>query len=241
MKKLTVLLALSLGSLSAFAQNNDTNGPTGLRSSTDYGTGTSDSRNTGFGIKGGFNLADVYGDDKKNFGNGGNYKSFHAGVYGQYGFNNRLSIQPEILYSRQGFEGNSTKTTTTGTSSTQVTVSERRLDYLQVPVLLVFNILDNVSIHAGPQVSLLTKVMEDGKERKIADENNAHGYSYSSFDYGVSAGAEARVGPARVGARYTAGFADVIKDQNLTATGNKALSDIRNSVFQVYLGIGFTQ
>ncbi|TGE21629.1 PorT family protein [Hymenobacter aquaticus] len=242
MKKITVLLALSLGSLTAFAQNTkDTNGPVGLRSSTDYGTGTTDSRNTGFGIKGGFNLSDVYGDDKKNFTDGSNYKSFHAGIYGQYGFNNRLSIQPELLYSRQGFEGNSTKTTTTGTATSTSTVKERRLDYLQVPVLMVFNILDNVSIHAGPQVSLLTKVVEDGKERKIADDGGVYGYSYTSFDYGLAVGAEARVGPARVGARYNAGFANIIKDQNLATTGNKALSDIKNSNFQVYVGIGFTQ
>ncbi|TGE27402.1 porin family protein [Hymenobacter metallicola] len=241
MKKVTLLLALSLAGFSSFAQNNDTNGPVGVRSSTDYGTGSTGSRNTGFGIKGGFNLADVYGDDKKNFTNGSNYKSFHAGFYGQYGFNNRISIQPELLYSRQGFEGNSTKTTTTGSSTTTTTVNERRLDYLQLPVLVVFNIFDNISIHAGPQVSLLTKVVEDGKERKIADEGNAYGYSYSSFDYGVAAGAEARIGPARVGARYTAGFAEMIKDQNLASTGNKALSDIKNSIFQVYLGIGLTQ
>jgi hypothetical protein len=237
MKKLTVLLALSLASLSSFAQVVKI----GERSSTDYDAGTTDSRNTGFGIKGGFNLSDVYGDDKKNFTNGSNYKSFHAGVYGQYGFNNRLSIQPELLYSRQGFEGNSTKTTGTGTAATTTTVNERRLDYLHLPVLLVFNILDNVSIHAGPQVSLLTKVVEDGNERKIADDNGTYGYSYSSLDYGLAVGAEARVGPARVGARYNAGFADIIQDQNLATTGNKALSNIKNSNFQVYLGIGFTQ
>ena len=237
MKKLSLLLALSLATVTAFAQKNDTNGPVGLRSSTDYDAGTSGSRNTGFGIKGGFNLADVYGDSKANFANSSNSKTFHAGIYGQYGFNNRLSIQPELLYSRQGFQGTSTNTPTSGTPAT---VNDRRLDYLQLPVLLVFNILDNVSIHAGPQVSLLTKVTEDGKERKIANEGNVYGYSYTSLDYGVSSGAEARVGPARVGARYTAGFNEIIKEQ-LATTGSKALTDIKNSVFQVYLGIGFTQ
>jgi hypothetical protein len=239
MKKITLLLALSLASFSGFSQVIN---KIGERSSTDYngGSGGNDSRNTGFGIKGGFNLADVYGDNKKNYTDGSNYKSFHAGIYGQYGFNSRLSIQPELLYSRQGFEGTSTYTNTTVTPNTTTTVKERRLDYIQLPVLLVFNVLDNVSIHAGPQVSLLTKVTEDGKERKIANEGNIYGYSYNSLDYGVSAGAEARVGPARVGARYTAGFADVINNQ-ITNSTTKALNDIRNSVFQVYLGVGFAR
>ncbi|WP_165370537.1 porin family protein [Hymenobacter persicinus] len=235
MKKLTLLLALALASVSAFAQEID---KIGARSSSDYagGSGGTSSRNTGFGVKGGFNLADVYGDNKKNYTDGSNYKSFHAGVYGQYGFNSHLSIQPELLYSRQGFKGGSTYNN--GTSTT--TVNERRLDYVQLPVLLVYNIVDNVSIHAGPQVSLLTKVVEDGKERKIANEGNVYGYSYNSLDYGLAVGAEARVGPARVGARYTAGFADVINNQ-VAVTGNKAIDDIKNSVFQVYLGLGFAR
>ncbi|SHJ66097.1 Outer membrane protein beta-barrel domain-containing protein [Hymenobacter daecheongensis DSM 21074] len=239
MKKITLLLALALASLTTVAQEAGKIGP---RSSSDYagGSGGHDSRNTGFGVKGGFNLADVYGDNKKNYTNGENYKAFHAGVYGQYGFSDKFSVQPELLYSRQGFKGTSTYTNPGGT--TTATVKERRLDYVQVPVLLVFNVLDNVSIHAGPQFSLLTKVTEDGKERKIANENNSYGYSYSSIDYGIAAGAEARVGPARVGARYTAGFADVIKDQqSLASTGNKALDNIKNSLFQVYVGVGFAR
>ncbi|WP_345108795.1 porin family protein [Hymenobacter algoricola] len=235
MKKITLLLALALTSVAAFAQEID---KIGARASSDYagGSGGHDSRNTGFGIKGGLNFADIYGDNKKNYTDGSNYKSFHAGIYGQYGFSDKFSIQPELLYTRQGFKGGSTYTN--GTTTT--TVNERRLDYVQAPVLLVYNILDNVSIHAGPQFSLLTKVVEDGKERKIANEGNTYGYSYSSIDYGVSAGAEARVGPARVGARYTAGFADVINNQ-IAVAGNKAIEDVKNSVFQVYIGVGFAR
>ncbi|GAA4013213.1 hypothetical protein GCM10022408_27670 [Hymenobacter fastidiosus] len=235
MKKITLLLALALASVSALAQDSGKIGP---RSSSDYagGSGGHDSRNTGFGVKGGFNLSDVYGDNKKNYTDGSNYKAFHAGVYGQYGFSDKFSVQPELLYSRQGFQGTSTYTN----GSTTTTVKERRLDYVQVPVLLVFNVLDNVSLHVGPQVALLTKVTEDGKERKIANEGNIYGYSYNSLDYGVAAGVEGRVGPARIGARYTAGFADVINNQ-VTVTGGKALDNIRNSLFQLYVGIGFAR
>ncbi|MCC2547342.1 PorT family protein [Hymenobacter sp. BT175] len=239
MKKLLLILSCCVAATGAFAQD----GPIGVPKSTDYAPDAgNDSRNTGFGVKGGFNLADVYGDNADNYKDQGNVKTFHAGVYGQYGFNSRISMQTELLYSRQGFKGGSTYSPTTGTSTT---VNERRLDYLQLPVLVVFNVLDNVSLHAGPQVSLLTKVQEDGKDRKIANENNnagtpIYGYSYSSLDYGLSAGAEARVGPARVGARYTAGFADIIKEQVKTSTST-ALNDIRNNVFQVYVGIGFAR
>jgi hypothetical protein len=229
MKKATLLLSFCALSAAAVAQ---TEGPRagGVASSTDYAPGTSDSRNNGFGVKGGFTASNFRGDDKKNFGDEGIYNTFHAGVYAQFGFNDKFSLQPEILYSRQGFKGsNPANTGQTGTYTT-------RLDYVQVPVLLVYNFLDNVSVHVGPQVSLLTKVKEGSTERKIADDNNVYGYSYNSLDYGLAAGLEARVGPARVGGRYTAGFADIIKDPKTTAANS--ITNIKNGMFQVYVGIG---
>ena len=231
MKKSALLLSFCALSTAALAQ---TDGPAGVRSSTDYSPGTTDSRNNGFGVKGGFTAANFRGDDKQNFSNEGAYNTFHAGVYAQFGFNDKFSLQPEVLYSRQGFKGDSPATTAPAGSYTT------RLDYIQVPVLLVYNFLDNVSLHVGPQVSLLTKVKEGDRERRIADENNRFGYSYNSLDYGLSAGLEARVGPARIGGRYTAGFADIIQDQNLAVTGNQALTNIKNGAFQVYVGLGIS-
>lgn len=236
MKHFALLAAGCALSATALAQApTETPRVSGLRSSNDYAPATgSDSRNNGFGIKGGFTASNFRGDDKKNFGNEGIYNTFHAGVYAQFGFNDKFSIQPEVLYSRQGFKGDNPSTTSqAGTYTT-------RLDYVQVPVLLVYNFLDNVSVHVGPQVSLLTKVKEGDVERKISDENNSFGYSYNSLDYGVAAGVEARVGPARVGGRYTAGLADIIQDQNLAKTGNTTITNIKNGMFQVYVGIGIS-
>lgn len=239
MKNLTspLLLAASLLSVPALAQ---TTGPTGVRSSTDYpsASGGTGSRNTGFGIKGGFTASNFRGDDKKNYSDEGIYNTFHAGIYTQYGFSDKFSIQPELLYSRQGFAGNN------GLPNSQNQLINgaynTRLDYIQVPVLLVYNFLDNVSVHVGPQVSLLTKVRENGVERKLAKDNN-NSYAYNSLDYGLAAGLEARIGPARVGGRYVAGFNEIIKDQDLAKTGARSLSDIKNGAFQVYVGFGFNR
>ncbi|SNR53783.1 MULTISPECIES: porin family protein [Hymenobacter] len=232
MKKAALLLSFCALSAAATAQTEGSR-VSGIRSSTDYapGSGSSDSRNNGFGIKGGLNWSQIHGDDKDNYDNLGSYRNFHAGVYAQFGFNDKFSIQPEVLYSRQGFEGSSASRSNTNTYFT-------RLDYIQVPVLLVYNIVDNVSVHVGPQVSLLTKVREAGQERKIANEDNLYDYSYNSLDYGLSAGLEGRIGPARVGGRYTAGFADVIKDPKNTAA--QSLANIKNGAFQVYVGIGIS-
>ncbi|MBC6611042.1 PorT family protein [Hymenobacter sp. BT507] len=228
MKKITLLLAAFAASLSlAHAQVR----PGGAMSSTDYFRSSSDSRNNGFGVKGGFNLTNVHGDDKGGIPARENLNTFHAGVYAQFGLNSKVAIQPELLYSRQGYRYNQTQA-----GSTEQRVN--RLDYLKLPVLLTYNFLDNVSVHVGPQVALLTKVKNAGVDQSISD------YGYHSLDYGVVGGIEFRVGPARIGGRYDLGLAKIRKDGYATtgAAGqiNVPSGDVRNQAFQVYLGLGIS-
>ena len=223
MKKLLLLLAACGVGFTASAQQS----VDGVRSSTDYAPSTSDSRNNGFGIKGGFNLADIRGGNRDTYEDAlSNLKTYHAGLYAQFGLNDKVSIQPEILFSRKGFDYKQTPVGG-GTAST----SETRLDYIQVPVLFVYNFLDNVSVHVGPQASLLVRVKDAGEEKSISSA------SMHSLDYGVVGGLEARIGPARVGARYDLGLADIYKT---SGTANRVYNDVKNGVFQVYVGVGFT-
>ncbi|MDB5234744.1 MAG: hypothetical protein JWR44_1737 [Hymenobacter sp.] len=207
MKKTLLFLLLAIASApAAFAQA----APGGSQSSKDYtGGATSDSRNTGFGFKGGYNLANVYGDEAGSGRSSSN--TFHAGAYGQLGFNDFSSLQVELLYSRKG-----TKFTSGN--------DDLRLDYLSVPVLYVGNITEAFSFHVGPEVSLLTKVVAGDKDLDINDNG------FNSVDVGGVAGLEYRIGPARLGARYDLGLVKIAKD-----------AKVYNNVFQVYLGIGLTQ
>lgn len=225
MKKTLLLLTFCAMTLSASAQD----GPVGVRSSTDYGFGSSDSRNNGFGIKAGFNLADLRGQDKEAYQDLESLKTYHAGVYAQFGFNDKFSIQPEFLFSRKGFDAQAFDLVTGQPAGSK---EQTRLDYLQVPIVLVYNIVDNISIHAGPQVSLLANAKYAGRERSISD------VGLNSLEYGVVGGVEARVGPARLGARYDLGLADIYNDPE--AVGSAAYDNVKNGVFQVYLGVGIS-
>jgi Outer membrane protein beta-barrel domain len=225
MKKIALILSLlAVCGGSAYAQR----GVEGIRKSSDYQT-TPDSRNNGFGVKGGWSSSDFRGDDKKNYANDANRQSYHAGVYAQFGLSPQTSIQAEALYSRQGFKAASGLRANTGTYTT-------RLDYVQVPVLFVYNFVDNVSFHIGPQVSLLVNAKEGDQQVNIASRN------YNSLDYGGVAGIEARVGPARVGGRYVLGLADIYNDPKSDSPANYGqLDNIKNSTIQVYVGFGFSQ
>jgi len=226
MKKSVLFLSLFTASFSlAHAQVR----PGGSLSSTDYASGSTGSRNNGFGIKGGLNLTNVHGTDKGGIPNRENLNTFMAGVYAQFGLSNQVSIQPELLYSRQGYRYQ------TATSTDQ---RVNRLDYLKMPVLLVYNFLDNVSVHIGPEIALLTKVKNAGADQDLGT------FGYNSIDYGVVGGAEFRLGPARVGARYDLGLAKIRKDNYATIGTNGQVDvpsgNVRNQAFQVYIGLGIS-
>ncbi|ALW85153.1 hypothetical protein AUC43_08635 [Hymenobacter sedentarius] len=234
MKTTLLLLLLAAGAApAAHAQG-------GALSSKDYGdSGTGyASGNTGFGIKGGYNVSDLRGSGSGIFPNKNSLKAFNAGVYGQMGFSNFASLQVELLYIRKGFHTDQATVTTGGTTTT-VGARDNRLDYLELPILFVGNVTETISFHVGPQVSLLTKVKSGDEDLSL----KANGYN--SVDYGAIGGVEARLGPARLGVRYDLGLGKIYKNGTVVKYNNTALfangitdNNIHNQTFQVYLGIG---
>lgn len=232
MKKTFLLLSLAVASsTTAYSQAR----PGGTLSSKDYtGGGTTGSRNTGFGVKGGYNYNNLRGDDISGI-NRNSMNGFHAGVYGQLGFNSFSSVQVELLYSRQGFGADFTPS-----GSTSKQTYSYKMDYISLPIMYVGNFTDNLSFHVGPQLSLLVNA-NNGNSLALS-ENGFH-----SFDYGGVAGLEARIGPARVGARYNLSLGKVFQEPTTSLNVNNAVAfnykdkNIYNNLFQVYVGIGITQ
>ncbi|MBC3540154.1 porin family protein [Rufibacter sediminis] len=177
-------------------------------------SGGGERTNSGFGVKGGVLFSALQGDGKDALDNLKATRNWHAGFYSQFSLGRVFSIQPEALYTRREVNADD---------------SDRRFDYIDVPVLTVANLTDNISIHAGPQVGIMLTAKENDKE--IDKEG------LNTFDYGAAAGIEAKVSIFRLGGRYYRSFADLGKfDQ---ANANRALNDIKAGNFQVYLGVGF--
>ncbi len=219
MKKL--FLFLSFLSISYFSQAQNTNVTTRLPQNHNLES-AGGSRNSGFGIKGGVNFNQVRGGDKSKLANFSNTTDFHAGFYAQFPIaaSNFISVQPEVLYNRQGFKSDSL---------------DVKMDFIQIPFLFVFNVLDNVSVHVGPYGSVLLTLKENGKEVGESEKK-----LMNSFAYGISGGVEARLSIARFGARYNLGLNDVYKDPKIIDhLHNTAVSDLKSGNFQVYVGVGF--
>ena len=174
----------------------------------------------GLGIKGGANFAT---QNAKTFFPGvdigtSNITGFVGGVYANWFFGDKIAIQPELLYSRKG----SVSDIFMGTSPLQSNTN--KLTYFDIPILLKWQIIKYVNIHAGPQFSVLTKAeTDDGSGYRDFKED------LKNSDVGLIIGAEANL-PLRlnVTARYIFGLNNVSDLDEV---------EIKNSTFQLTLGI----
>jgi Outer membrane protein beta-barrel domain len=235
MKKLLLAAFILLnGSMASIAQSTLSNNPQSAPRFRSNG-----SENSGFGLKGGINLSDAVGaGTNKMYESVDWITQYHFGAYAQIGITNRFSIQPELMYQRKGFEvkGETASTTVDGVTTTVKEGDKTiKLSYLSVPVLFVFNVFDNVAIQVGPQASYLLNVRDGGSETVSPEA-----YHYKSFDVGVVGGVEAKLEFLRFGARYDYSLTDLRDkgDFSISSVTRQAQSDIRNGVFQVYVGVG---
>ncbi len=151
------------------------------------------------GVKGGLNFATVAGD---NYDSPDGRTSFYAGLLAEAPITKRISLQPEVFYSRQGFD-------VAGPSNDPDV--QFQLDYIQVPVLFKIYLFDGLNIHAGPQFGF--KINEALDFSPNDSGNNFDSDSLKDFDFQITGGLEYKVFEAFfVQARYTYGLSEVLTD-----------------------------
>jgi hypothetical protein len=178
------------------------------------------------GIKGGFNVSNLYIDDVDD--ENARY-GFNVGVYGQVFSNDVFAIQPELLYSTKGAKGEYT-----GLFDQTVKFN---LNYLDLPVLAVFKLGDAAEIHVGPYASYLlhANVSYSGDAINRTDEIDKD--NLKSFDFGLVGGLGLNFGALQVGARYNYGLVK-LADSDAART---LLGDSKNSCAQLYLAFNLNQ
>lgn len=144
------------------------------------------------GIKGGYNLAAVRFDGD---GETGQRHGFHIGFYGESFISENFSIQPEVLYSQQGY-----KIINGGESFTQ------KVDYINVPVMLKAYPSKNFFLEAGPQIGLAVS----HKEEYNGFFSGSQEYDPTNFDWGINFGAGFKTDSGiSLGVRYHVGLGDL--------------------------------
>jgi len=165
------------------------------------------------GIKAGVNIANEkysgdYDIDTKSI------VLFHGGVFVTWMFSENLGLQPEVLFSMQGSQED-------GYDYKVIT------NYINIPVLVRYNITDMFSVHAGPQFGILMSA--EGESGSYKQDMKEY---YKPTDIGVAIGAEADDLPLNlgVGVRYILGLTNVAEDDP-----DFDDASVKSGVIQIYV------
>ena len=114
------------------------------------------------------------------------------------------------------------------------------LNYLELPVLAVFNLGKNFNLHAGGYAAYLTsanvKAEDDGSsnEQLISFDES----QFNRFDYGLVGGLGFDIKNVSIGARYNYGL-NQIGEKDQSVISSEILRNAKNNNISLYVGYGF--
>ncbi len=169
-----------------------------------------------FGAKAGLNLANIVGDDAGD--DNTMMMGIFAGGYANFAMTDQLSIQPELVFSMQGT-----------TEETEFGDVDYNLNYINIPVMAMYEVMDGLNLRTGPQLGILMSAEADfdGETVDIKDD-----LSSIDFSWGFGAGYSMEQGLS-FDVRYNYGLTS-IEDPEEGDGG-----DVFNGVIQMAVGYNF--
>ncbi len=161
-----------------------------------------------FGAKAGLNFVSISGGDTEELGIN---TDFNFGVLAEIPISEKFSLQPELMYSGQGYAGEAT--------------DERvALNYLNIPLMGKYYLTKGFSLETGPQIGFLLSA-----KGKDTDDKDA----FKTVDFGVNFGLGYKLDNGlNFGVRYNLGLSDI---NNIDGFTDKN----KNRVFQLSVGYIF--
>lgn len=170
-----------------------------------------------FGVKGGVNFSTFSGDGFSDFKDESARTGYHLGLLAEVPVSDRFSVQPEVLYSAQGFD------LVRREDNNDV---EHQLDYITVPVMAKFYVFDGLALEAGPQFGFVVEEAIDFGSTEIERYDN----NRNDFDLSLGLGASYKFNKFFLYGRYNAGMTDIYDVEGVEA---------KNSVIQAGVGLLF--
>ncbi len=173
------------------------------------------------GVKGGLTVSNLYinanelDDENARFG-------FHVGLYSQMMFTEMVGWRPEVIF------------TTKGTSASYGGLIDQDIDfnlsYLEIPVMVIVNPIENISFHIGPYVGYM--ITSNVNYSGLVDaEDRIERDHFNTIDYGLGAGVEIHVGVVKAGLRYNLGLRQLADGTMAEAM----LGDSKHAYSQLYI------
>ena len=160
-----------------------------------------------FGIKGGLNVATL----RINNLDADSRLGFHFGAVAELELSDRFSLQPEILYSEFG---------------AKETDETLKADYISIPIMAKYYVVDGFSFEAGPQFSFL---VNDELEVVGPVGGAVLNPQVKNFDFSLNLG---------MGYQFKGGIFFQTR-YNLGLTNVQDNPDVKNGVLQLSLGYQF--
>lgn len=181
------------------------------------------SQDTRFGVRGGLNLSNFFADepDDTNLRAG-----FNVGLTTKSALiEDMLFLQAELGYSTKG-------------SKVEGSLGEANLNlgYIDLPLLLSLGFANAIFLEGGVYAGYLVNTSVSGETASGSSfSSDISSDNFKKFDYGLVFGANLDLKPITVGARYHYGLQNIVDNEVANFLG----SDVRNSVFQVYVALSF--
>lgn len=187
-----------------------------------------------FGFKGGYNYSSFNGDVAKDNTLKG-LSGFYVGALLELPLGDVISLQPEVIYSRQGAAWEQK-------NILDEFKKDLKLDYLNIPVMAKVN-LGPLFLQGGVQFGFLVGKPEVSYTRgaqRVTEKVDKD--AYAAFDFGVGAGLGVNLSQHFfVEARYTHSLTNAL-DPNNNSLKNAHISDdnnFKNAVLSLGLGVKF--
>lgn len=148
------------------------------------------------GIKGGANLSDASG---QSFKNGFQY-GYHGGIFVEAMLSKKWGIQPEAMLSETNLR-TASQFNQIYNGITLASVSNIKLQYLNIPLLLNYRPVKIISLQAGPQFGILMNQTQ-------SISTNA-GNAFKKGDLSMIAGAQLNLLKFKVYGRYAIGLSNI--------------------------------
>ncbi len=178
-----------------------------------------------FGAKAGLNLASMTGDNVSD--DAEMLIGAFVGGYANFAMTEKFSIQPEIVFSMQG-----NKETFTDDIEGEVE-TETKLNYINIPVMAGYQVMEGLSLHTGPQLGILLSAEdEDGNDMKDGAKTT---------DVAWAVGGSYRLNNLSFDIRYNMGLTTTQEDDEYEEDGEMVTEeyDVKNSVIQFSVGYNF--
>lgn len=147
---------------------------------------------------------------------------FHIGIAGEIKASRIFAVAPEIVFSTQGAKEK--------VENTKITMAS---NYLNIPVMARFYVIDALSLEVGPQFGFAV-----GMNAKVKDGNREFehklksGDDYNVFDFMVGLGLTYNYKHKFItSVRWNYGLTDVLKGNDIPSN--------KNSLFQLSVGYNF--